>query len=146
MAGPATVIVAGLASVWLAVVTDGGVAPEYRLGLAIGQSLGRICSTAALGYRSEVSLDARGALQVQVSGGSAPPYLLKMRLAHPTRVGVERTLELETTGKGTYRGSPGRLPAGRWRIVLEDEAGIWSLGGEWELVAGEAPARVPRPG
>src|SRR5262245_3518316 len=146
MAGPAAVIVAGLASAWLAAATDGGVAPEYRLGLAIGQTLGRICSTAALGYRSEVGLDGRGGVEVKVTGGSAPPYLLRMRLTHPTRAGVERIVELETTGQGVYRAQSAKLPAGRWLIVLEDEAGIWSLGGEWELVAEAAPDRIRRSG
>jgi hypothetical protein len=137
------VIVAGLASAWLAVVSDSGVAPEYRLGLAIGQTLGRICSTAAVGYRSQVSVDGSGTLRVNVTGGAAPPYRLQLRLTHPTRPGVERIVDLETTGKGLYR-APGRnLPAGRWLIVLEDESGIWRLGGEWELVTDGAALVQP---
>ena len=136
MSGPLAVIVGGLASAWFAVVSDGGVNAEYRLGFVIGQTLGRICSTAARGYRSEVSLEG-GALDVVVKGGSAPPYLLRLRLAHPTRAGVERIVELQTTGKGTYRVSAAKLPAGRWLLFLEDEAGFWRLGGEWELASGQ---------
>ena len=138
MMGPAIVIVAGSISAWLAVVTSDGVAPEYRLGLAIGQTLGRICSTAALGYRSELLLDGRrGELEVRLSGGNAPPYRLQMRLSHPTRAGLEQVIDLATARQGVYRASSGRLPAGRWLVMLEDEAGIWRLGGEWELVAGQ---------
>ena len=136
MAGPAAVIVAGLTSAWLAIATDGGLTPEYRLGWVVGQTLGRICSTAALGYRSDVSL-TEGRFEVTVTGGNAPPYLLRLRLAHPTRAGVERIVELETTGKGRYRVSSGQLPGGRWLIFLEDEAGIWRMGGEWELASGQ---------
>lgn len=146
MSGPALVIVAACASAWLAVVTSDGVTPEYRLGLMIGQTLGRICSTAAVGYRSTVSLDARGALQVRVSGGNAPPYRLQARLTHPTRAGLEKVIELETTGKGAYQAASGRLPAGRWLVMLEDEMGIWRLGGEWELVAGQPVVLGARPG
>ena len=136
MSGPAAVIVAGCVSAWLAVKTDPGVAPEYRLGLVIGQTLGRICSTAAVGYRSQASLE-EGSLEINVTGGNAPPYLLRLRLTHPTRAGVERVIELETTGKGRYRVSSSRLPSGRWLVFLEDEAAIWRMGGEWELASGQ---------
>jgi hypothetical protein len=138
MMGPALVIVAGCVSAWLAVITGDGVAPEYRLGLAIGQTLGRICSTASVGYRSEIALDERrGELEVKVTGGNAPPYRLRMRLAHPTRPGLEQVIELQSVAKGVYRAASGRLPAGRWMVMLEDEPGLWRLGGEWELVAGQ---------
>ena len=137
MAGPASVIVAGLASAYLAVITSDGVSPEYRLGLAIGQTLGRVCSTAAVGYSSAVRIDDRGALRISVSGGSAPPYRLQMRLTHPTRAGVDKVIGLETTGKGIYEAASGKLPAGRWQVMLEDAAQVWQLGGEWELVAGQ---------
>jgi hypothetical protein len=137
MMGPAMVIIAGLASAYLAVITSDGISPEYRLGLAIGQTLGRVCSTAAVGYSSAVRLDDRGALRVTVSGGSAPPYRLQMRLTHPTRAGVEKVIALETAGKGLYEAASGKLPAGRWQVMLEDAARIWQLGGEWELVAGQ---------
>lgn len=138
MTGPALVIVAGCVSAWLAVITSDGVAPEYRLGLAIGQTLGRICSTAALGYRSDLALDRRRAeLEVKLAGGNAPPYRLQMRLTHPTRAGLEQVIALQSVTKGVYRAASGRLPAGRWLVTLEDEVGIWRLGGEWELVAGQ---------
>ena len=136
--GPALVIVAGCVSAWLAVITSDGVAPEYRLGLAIGQTLGRICSTASLGYRSDLALDdRRGELEIKVSGGNAPPFRLQMRLSHPTRPGLDQVIPLQSTAKGVYRASSGRLPAGRWLVMLEDEQHIWRLGGEWELVAGQ---------
>lgn len=136
MAGPVAVIAAATASAWLAFATSDGLAPEYRLGIAIGQALGRICTTAALGYRSALSLDSGGALEVRLSGGNAPPYALRLRLAHPNGSGLDRVIALETTGKGMYRAPSGGLPAERWLVVLEDDSGIWRLGGEWELVAG----------
>ena len=137
MAGPASVIVAGLVSAYLAVITSDGISPEYRLGLAIGQTLGRVCSTAAVGYSSAVRIDDRGGLRITLAGGNAPPYRLQMRLTHPTRAGVEKVIGLETMGKGSYEAVSGKLPAGRWQVMLEDPARIWQLGGEWELVAGQ---------
>ena len=112
MAGPAAVIVAATASAWLAFDTNDGVTTEFRLGLAAGQTLGRVCSTAALGYRSALSLEAGGALEVRLSGGSAPPYALRMRLTQPSRPDLDRVIELETTGKGMYRTQSVSAPAG----------------------------------
>lgn len=136
MAGPVAVVVAATASAWLAFATSDGLAPEYRLGIGIGQTLGRICTTAALGYRSVLSLDSGGMLEVRLTGGNAPPYALRLRLAHPTDPGLSRVIALETTGKGAYRAPSSGLPAERWLVVLEDDSGIWRLGGEWEIVAG----------
>jgi len=64
MAGPVAVIFAGIATVWLAVVSSDGLVVDdyYKQGLAINQTLERGALAARLGYRGELRLapDARG--------------------------------------------------------------------------------------
>jgi hypothetical protein len=145
IAGPAAVIVAGGITIWLAVSSNDGLVADdyYRRGLAINQVLIRDRVAATLGMRATVTEDASGALRVSLAGGNAPPPALRLRLVHPTRAGDDRTLALSRAGHGVYRAEPAPLPAGRRRVILEDEAGTWRLSGEWTLPAATALELTP---
>jgi len=135
MAGPAIVVVAGLVTAWLAVRSDDGLVFDdyYKQGLAINQTLGRADAAARRGIEAELYLvDGR----VRVLLGAAAPGALRLRLAHPTRAGMDQSLELTKVGQGIYEGRLQPLRAGRWHVVLEQRD--WRLAGDWIVPAAGA--------
>jgi hypothetical protein len=126
MAGPAAAIVAGAVTVWLAIVSaDGLVADDYyKRGLAISQELRREARAAERGLRVESDV-ASGRLRVQLSG--AAPEAIFVQLVHATRAGHDQRLRLASVAPGRYEADLPGLPAGRWRLVLEDPQGEWRI-------------------
>jgi len=126
MSGPATVIVAGAATMWIAFASaDGVVAGDYyKRGLAINQDLQREQRAAQRSIGAEVRLEA-GKVQVRLSG--AAPEALFGLLVHATRAGHDQRLRLARTAPGLYETEMPALPAGRWSLVLEDPRREWRL-------------------
>lgn len=126
MAGPATVIVAGVITTWIAFATfDGLVADDYyRQGRAINQELKRTQRATELGLAAGVVM-GEGRLRVTLSG--AKPEVLLAHLAHATRAGHDRHLRLAPTGGGAYEAAVPPLPAGRWKLILEDPHRQWRI-------------------
>ena len=52
---------------------------------------------------------------------------LFVHLAHSTRAGYDVRLRLPQTRPGVYEAALPELPAGRWRIVIEDPRGTWRI-------------------
>jgi len=135
MAGPATVVVAGLVTAWLAVRSDDGLVIDdyYKQGLAINQTLSRSDAAERLGMQAEIHLvDGR----VRVLLGAAARGALTLRLVHPTRAGMDQSVTLAATGPGVYAGQLQPLLPGRWHVLLE--ARDWRLAGDWTLPASGA--------
>lgn len=135
MAGPAAVVVAGIVTAWIAANShDGLVADDYyRQGLAVNQKLARVEAAAALGLEARLRLGGGRIDVTLISARGAPlPPRLRVTLAHPTRGGEDRVLLLEGAG-GRYEGRGPALGAGRWHVLIEDEAGRWRLAGSVEL-------------
>jgi hypothetical protein len=126
MSGPAAVIVAGAATIWLAVASaDGLVADDYyKRGLAINQVLAREDNARRLGVRARIE-SAHGRLRVTLAG--AAPQALFAQLAHATRAGHDVRLRLAPVGAGVYEAELPQLPAGRWRLSLEDPRREWRV-------------------
>lgn len=129
--GPAIVVVAGFATLFIAVRTDDGLVADdyYARGLAINRQLERGARADALGLAATVDVRADGSSAVTLEGGgSAPdarPAALRLRLAHPTRAGEDLATTLVRAGDVRYEG---RLPApeaGRWLVIVETDA--WRL-------------------
>lgn len=128
MAGPAATIAAGAVTIWLAVSTaDGLVADDYyRRGLAINQEIRR--DQAALERGIAVAIERRdGVLRVRLAGRGAAPEALFAQLAHATRAGHDQRLRLARVAPGLYEAELPVLPAGRWRLVLEDPRREWRV-------------------
>ncbi|MGP1677500.1 MAG: FixH family protein [Burkholderiales bacterium] len=135
MAGPATVVVASLVTAWLAVRSDDGLVLDdyYEQGLAINQTLSRSDAAERLGIQAKLSLvDGRVRVLLGVAGRGA----LVLRLAHPTRAGMDQRLDLTMVQPGIYEGRLQPLRAGRWHVVLEQLD--WRLAGDWTLPAAGA--------
>lgn len=134
MAGPAAVIAAGAVTVWLALATDDGLVADdyYKRGLAINQTLERDHLAVARRYRAQLALNPEGtAVRVTLRGGEGAvlPAALRLRLAHPTRAGLDQVATLQASGLGDYEGKLAPLQPGRWILVLEDTAATWRLMG-----------------
>jgi hypothetical protein len=128
MAAPASAVVAGGVTVWLAVATSDGLVADdyYRRGLAINQEIRRDQTARDLGISASVEA-AAGTLRVRLSGRATPPEALFARLVHATRAGHDLRLRLARVTPGIYETELPALPAGRWRIVLEDPRGEWRV-------------------
>ena len=126
MAGPAAVVVAGAATIWIAVGSaDGLVADDYyKRGLAINQMLAREENARRLGVRAH-AVAREGRLRVALAG--AAPEALFVQLAHATRAGHDQRLRLAPAAPGVYEAELPPLAAGRWRVVLEDPRREWRL-------------------
>ena len=129
MAGPAAVIVAGGATIWIAVAgADGLVAEDYyRQGLAINKVLAREEAARTLGLSAKV--DLRDGHLVVILRGQTPEALFA-HLAHATRAGHDLRVRLAPAGQGVYQAELPPLPAGRWRIVIEDPRSTWRIAKE----------------
>ena len=128
MAGPAAVVVAGGVTLWLAVTTSDGLVADdhYKRGLSINRDLRRDQAALDLGLAADV--EARhGVLQVRLQSRGTPPEALFARLVHTTRAGYDQRLRLARVAQGLYEATLPDLPAGRWRVVLEDPRGEWRI-------------------
>ena len=128
-AGPAVVVVAALATAWIALASDDGLVADdyYKRGLAINKVLEREARAEAIDAGALVSIAADGAVRVELSDadGAAPPASLRLRLVHPTRAGHDATVTLERTRDGAYTGRVSALVPGRWLVGID--ADTWRL-------------------
>src|SRR5574343_1845007 len=92
IAGPATVVVAGIVTVWLAVISNDGLVTDdyYKQGLAVNQQLQREHEAGSMGLQGDlmragvnVRLFLRAASEVGL------PSSIRRKLAHPTRAGQD---------------------------------------------------------
>lgn len=138
MSGPLIVIVAGAITVYLAIVSNDGLVDDdyYKQGLAVNQTSARIQKAISLGLHAEFEQSAtEDEIRIRLSGkpGVIFPEVLKLRIAHPTRAGVDQNLRVKAVAFGSYAGRLATRLTGRWHIALEDEKGEWRLAGDWVL-------------
>jgi uncharacterized protein len=136
MAGPAIVVVAGCITAWLAFHGEDGLVADdyYKQGLAINQSLGRSEAAERLGVQAQLQL-ADGRVRVML-GSAIVGGRLSLRLAHPTRAGMDQSVNLAAVEPGVYEGLLRPSQPGRWHVVLE--ARDWRLAGDWIFPAAGA--------
>ena len=140
---PATVVVAGLSTWWIAardadtlVVDD-----YYKEGLAINRVLHRQELARQLGLSATISTGPE-AVEVRLSGEQQPTAITLM-LSHPLDAGRDQDVLLAQILPGLYRGAV-RLPAASrwiWRVepVGTSAEETWRLDGE--LVVSHVDAR-----
>jgi uncharacterized protein len=140
MAGPLAVILAGIVTVYLAIVSNDGLVADdyYKRGLAINQTLSRDAEARKMNYRARVEFSGAFS-RVQVTFADALPAdeLLVLRAAHAGRPALDRLVPLAAQGERRYGAAFLPLTPGHWQITLEDTGRRWRLTGE---VA--APARA----
>ena len=133
MAGPAIVIVAGIATTVLAVASfDGLVADDYyKQGLSINRVIARDEAARARGMTALVQFDETRTRVRVVLADLAGPASLRLALAHPTLAGEDQDVLLRRTAPGVYEGAMAAPRHGRFRLKLEDRDGRWRLAGDW---------------
>lgn len=126
MSGPAAVLVAGAVTTWIAFASADGLVAEdyYKQGLAVNKVLAREQRAAQLGLSVELQLTPKS-IVVRLHG--AAPEALFVHLAHATRAGHDQRLRLAPVQAGVYQAELSELPAGRWRIVVEDPRASWRI-------------------
>jgi hypothetical protein len=65
------------------------------------------------------------------NGEAKLPEKIVLKLAFPTRAGLDQAVEMVSEGQGFYSGKLTADVSGRWLVSLEDPAGQWRLQGEW---------------
>lgn len=133
MLGPALVIVAGIATSVVAFRgADGLVAEDYyKQGLMINRVLERERRAQALQVQGSIwySAATRQA-RVHVTAAGALPPTLMLRVAHPTRAGMDRTVVLRSTQAGIYGGTLELPSANHWLVTIE--GGDWRVAADWD--------------
>jgi hypothetical protein len=130
MSGPATVVVAGAITTWIAFASwDGLVADDYyKRGLGINAVLKREQAAEQRGIRAEVErVGGVTGGQVRVRLRGAEPAALFLSLVHATRGGYDVRLRLERSADGNYQADLPPLAAGHWRAVVDDPRGEWRV-------------------
>jgi hypothetical protein len=128
---PATAIVAGFITLWLAITSfDGLVADDYyKQGLAINQTLARANAAQERAGRAGEVLGREISVGLAARSGVELPSKLLVTLAHPTKGGLDQQLVLERSGD-LYRGAVrAALSSAHWKVLIEDESRSWRLSG-----------------
>ncbi len=148
MAGPFIVILAGAVTVYLAVVSNDGLVDDdyYVQGMSVNKTTAREKNALALGVQAELmqsemqagkAAAAKLRVLLRANAGVALPATLSLRIQHPTRAGFDQTVALKADGPGAYSGTLASVPAGRWRVAIEDGEHKWRLAGDW--LVGQQP-------
>lgn len=133
MAGPAAVILAGIATTVLAVTSfDGLVADDYyKQGLGINRAIAREERARSLGLDASVQFNAeRTRVRVVLRAGEQPPAI-KVALVHPTRPDADQAITLHANADGIYEGAVRPPRAATLQLRIEDAEGRWRLAGPW---------------
>lgn len=137
-AGPFIVVVAGIYTAWLAVISNDGLVTDdyYRKGLSANQTIARSELASKLGLVAGVRISG-DTLTVQLTSADKSflmPPTLAVTISHPTRAGLDQSRVL--AGKGDRYSGEVRLPAaGHWLVLVEDERKTWRLMGNVILPA-----------
>lgn len=128
---PAVAVVAGLATVWIAVSTSDGLVVDdyYQEGKAIEKTMERSAMAAKLGLSAELTIRADAVtLALAAADAASIPETLVLTIAHPTRAGSDQTLTLNRRD-GVFSSPLAPLATGRWLLQLEDGARQWRMTG-----------------
>jgi hypothetical protein len=126
ISGPAAVLIAGAVTTWIAFASADGLVAEdyYKQGMAVNKVLAREQHAAQLGLSADLQLTQE---KIVVKLHGAAPEALFVHLAHATRAGYDQRLRLAPVQPGVYEAELPELPAGRWRIVVEDPRASWRI-------------------
>jgi hypothetical protein len=145
MIAPAAAVAMGIVMLVLGLRSDDGLVVDdyYKRGLAINQVLDREARAAALGLVATLSFSPeRDRVRVRLSGGGESVAQATLRLVHSTRAGQDQSVALAAGAGGLLEGGLAPVPAGTWRLVVEDPGGAWRLTGHWRTTDAQVVLRA----
>lgn len=135
MIGPVAVIVAGIATTWIAFTQADALVVDdyYKQGKAINQDLRRDRAAAAMGMSVSLRYDpANGRLSGRLlSPGQPVAGPVRIDLIHPTRPAMDIVLQVMPDQDGGFSGKLPMLEQARWHVVVESVKWDWRLVGGW---------------
>ncbi|MBU1191106.1 MAG: FixH family protein [Gammaproteobacteria bacterium] len=131
---PFTAVVASFATLIIATQNPDGLVADnyYKEGLGINQALARDQQAAALGLSGLVRLDnnTQKLILTLTATGPVTQYTdLQLRMVHPTRQHLDRTLSLTHEGDDRWSTPLVPLSSGHWHLQLESAQGDWRMTG-----------------
>ena len=122
-AGPAVVVVASLASAWLAISGGDPVVADdyYKLGLTINRKLAARAPVAA-DPGATIVIGSMGEVSVRLQGMQAAAQTLRLTLQRPGVREHAQALTLRPSANGTWVGVLRDVRAGRRIVTLESDA------------------------
>lgn len=144
IAGPGIVVIAGFITLWMAITSDDGLVTDdyYKQGLTVNQRMQRDHQASSLGLHADLMRSGAGMrLLLSADASTNLPEEIVLRLAHPTRAGMDQAIVMKTEGQGFYSGKLSSEISGRWLVSIEDPAKQWRLQGEW-VIDSDAPMRL----
>jgi hypothetical protein len=130
MALPATAVVAGLITLYIATVNRDTLVKDnyYKEGLALNQDLARSRRAVELGISAELAYDP-GSGQVALTTTGLPPEAQRLTLVllHPTLANQDLDTVVTRAPDGRYLGRLPPLGPAHWRVQLMPEGEDWRI-------------------
>jgi hypothetical protein len=125
---PAAAVVGGLSTLWIAMRSaDRPLPVSYHWeGAHLDQDFAQQRLAASHGIEVDITT-AAGECTATLRHAPDDPASLTLTLTHSSDAGLDRVVLLRRLQPGQYRGTCAPLPAGRWRVALEDAAGAWAI-------------------
>ncbi len=127
---PASAVLGGIITIWIAVVTDDGLVQDdyYKYGMEINKTLAR--DKAAVQYELMANIiisEAQNNIQIKLDANDkfVSPSSIKLSFLHPTIKGQDQIMVFHTDSDGVYAGALPSLISGDW--YLQIEADDWRL-------------------
>ena len=135
MSGPAIVVVAGFFTAYLAWNTTDGLVEDdyYTQGLTINHTLERDKEALAMGLDATARFGADNSrVRITFDSGEPGDGALRLKLLHPTRAGMDQTVNLVRIAPGLWEGALTQPARGLWHLQLDTPEGGWRIGGDWQ--------------
>ncbi len=135
----ATVLASGV-TLWLALSSKDGLVAEdyYKQGLTINRRIEREQAATQLGLSAQLHFSAADKrVTVTLPAGTPRPTTLLLRVAHPTRSGLDQSARLALVSPDVYAGSLDLAQAPRWHVSIDDPDRVWRVSGIWPAGADE---------
>lgn len=138
MAGPFIVVLAGLATAWIAAHNaDELVADDYyKRGKAVNMDLKRDTAASQMQLTADLFMsDDHRHLRLQIKGhpGFKSPAQLKLKLIHPTKMELDQDALLQQQSGGMYEAELKTAVDGRRHVSIEDLDNQWRLTTTWRI-------------
>ena len=125
---PGSAVLAGFATLAIALHGADRPLPEayHWEGERLDTDFARQRAAVTLGVRI-VFEAAGGRCVAHLASSSGDPAALDVLLTHGVDAGLDRALKLPRIAPGEYAADCTALPAGKWRISIDEPAGAWSV-------------------